>query len=70
MLKFEKKRKDWIIQGAYPIYGPNVPDDVYFVSCEYNSVGKKVDIDKIINESWVIPDENGNLYKILNQKIL
>lgn len=52
----------WIIKSDYPDYGSGVPDDVYFVEIEYDSVGKAVDIDKYVNEHWILPDKDGNLY--------
>lgn len=62
-LHFKKTFNIWSISSSEPNYGPNIPNEVYFVEEGYTNVGKAVDIDKHIKGRWVIPDENGNLYK-------
>lgn len=62
-LHFKKTFNIWSISSSEPNYGPNIPNEVYFVEEAYNNVGKAVDIDEHIKGRWVIPDENGNLYK-------
>ena len=52
----------WHISDSEPNYGPNIPNGIYFINVDYNNVGKAVDIDNLIKNCWVIPDENGNLY--------
>lgn len=53
----------WRVESANPDSGPNIPDDVYFIEMNYRSVGKAVDIDEHIKKLWVIPYEDGSLYK-------
>lgn len=53
----------WRIESANPDYGPNIPDDIYYIEMNYRSVGKAVDIDEHIKKLWVIPYEDGSLYK-------
>lgn len=61
-LHFKKTFNIWHISSSYPNYGPNIPNEVYFVNMGYQNIGRAIDIDKYIKGCWVIPDENGNLY--------
>lgn len=54
---------NWKIKSANPNYGPNVPNDVYFVKINGSSIGKAKDINEYVKKVWAIPDEKGNLYK-------
>lgn len=53
----------WSISDSEPNYGPNVPNEVYFVDSNIISFDKEVDINEHIKYFWIIPDENGDLYK-------
>ena len=53
----------WRIESANPDSGPNIPDDVYFIEMNYRSIGKAVNIDEHIKGLWIIPYEDGSLYK-------
>ena len=54
---------NWKIKSANPNYGPNIPNDVYFVKIDGSNIGKSMDIDEYVKNVWAIPDEKGNLYK-------
>lgn len=60
---FRKGIFNWTISSAQPNYGPNVPNNIYFVEITYQNVGKLVDIENHIKKYWVIPDNKGNYYK-------
>ncbi len=53
----------WVIEGAFVDYGPNMPDGMYYVEIESHSVGKATDIEEWIKGRWVIPFDDGDLYK-------
>ena len=52
----------WKIWSDEPDYGPNVPDDIYFLEITYNNFGKAVEFDSNKTD-WIIPDEFGNYYQ-------
>jgi len=62
-LKFEKTFNIWHISFSEPNYGPNIPNEVYFIEESFVTAGRLVNIDEHLNGRWVIPDEEGNLYK-------
>lgn len=64
-IKFDKNYFKWSILSDEPDYGPNVPNNIYFIDRQYETAGKTVDIEEYIKEYnyLVIPDENGNYYK-------
>lgn len=53
----------WVITSDEPDYGKNVPDDVYFVEERWANVGKAIDIEAYVRSVWVVPFENGELYR-------
>lgn len=53
----------WRIESANPDSGPNIPDDVYFIEMNYRNVGKAVNMDEYVKNLWIIPYEDGSLYK-------
>ena len=61
-LHFRSRFRIWRITHDTPDSGKNVPDDIYFMEDNWAEAGQKIDIDESIRQSWVIPDENGNLY--------
>lgn len=61
-IHFEKELFLWCIEKNAPDYGPNVPEDEYFIDINWNHVGIMIDIDECVKDEWVIPNENGELY--------
>ena len=62
-IHFEKVFGIWIRENDKPDYGHNVPDDEYFLEAGSADIGKKSDIDEEIKGLWIIPYEDGTLYK-------
>lgn len=54
----------WRIRHDLPDFGPNVPEGLYFISDQYGTVGKRINITAYIRNMWIIPDETGAPYKI------
>ena len=54
----------WKIDHALIDYGPNVPNDVYYVRKETENINDVGNIDEYLKKYLVIPDYNGNYYTI------
>ena len=67
-IHFDKHFGLWRISKNEPDYGKNVPDDVYFVETTSGNAGKNTDIEEYIKEIWIIPYENGELYKKVGEE--
>ncbi|MBQ6285546.1 MAG: hypothetical protein IJK67_04480 [Bacilli bacterium] len=52
----------WKIDRALIDYGPNVPNDVYYVRTETKNINDVGNIDEYLKKYLVIPDYNGNYY--------
>ena len=61
-LHFRSHFRIWRITHDTPDSGRNVPDEAYFMEDNWAALGQKLDIDESIRQTWVLPDENGNLY--------
>ena len=61
-LHFKLRYRMWHITHDAPDGGRNVPDGEYYMEDNVAAVGKRIDINESVKHSWVIPDENGELY--------
>ena len=61
-LHLKLRYRMWHITHDAPDGGRNVPDGEYYMEDNVAAVGKRIDINESVKHSWVIPDENGELY--------
>lgn len=61
-LHFELLFGIWRITHDAPDSGRNVPEDEYFSEVKAQTIDIGSDIDRIIENVWIIPEKNGDLY--------
>lgn len=61
-LHFDRLIVIWTVTHNAPDYGPNGPDDEYFISYGTAHDGILTDIEETVRDPWIVPDENGQLY--------
>jgi len=62
-LHLEKFLWFWLVKNDAPDFGPDVPEDEYYIEISGENRGKLANIDAIIEREWILPAKDGSLYK-------